>query len=111
MTKYEEFKIYLCANQLDVKLAEPIIYAPELCTLYPWPKLVFALAIISDEFKPVSTSIGLKPIVYSITKFEAFKANSFISAYINNTLADSSVDTLRNEILHRIGKIFKENIA
>lgn len=111
MTAYEKFKIYLLSNELDPKLAEPVFYAPELCDLYPWPKLVLALSLISDDFKPVSTSVSLKPIINGITKLSAFKSDEFISAHINNILASNSKDLLRLEILHRMARIFKEQIA
>jgi len=111
MTPHEEFRIYAISQQLDPKIAEPLKYAPELALKYSKDKLLIALSMIYKDFKPKSRSISLKPIVYSVLKFEAYSANKFVTTYMNDSLANIIADSLSREIIYRIDRIFSERIA
>jgi len=111
MTPYEEFRVFAISQRLDPKLADPLRYAPELAAKYPKNKLLIALAMISDDFKPRSMTVSLKPILYSVLKFEAYSSNTFVTTYLNDNLADLVATSLEREITHRIDRIFQEQVA
>jgi len=111
MTPYEEFRIYAISQHLDPKIADPLRYAPKLASIYPKDKLFIALAMIHDDFTPKGRTVDIKPIIYSVLKFEAYSADKFVNVFLNDALGDLVSDSLEREITHRIDRIFSEQIA